>query len=60
MKPAQHWIDRLDEVSSERDHRNWIKAIQDDARKQPLERIQRLKKKVEHLNGIINRHIYDL
>jgi hypothetical protein len=33
MKTAQHWIDRLDEVSSERDQENWVKAIQRDARK---------------------------
>ncbi len=36
MKTAQHWIDRLDEVSSERDQQNWVKAIQKDARTEPL------------------------
>ena len=36
MKTAQHWIDRLDEVNSERDQQNWVKAIQKDARTEPL------------------------
>lgn len=36
MKSAEHWIGRLDEVSSERDQQNWVKAIQADARKEPL------------------------
>ena len=33
MKTAQHWIDRLDEVNSERDQQNWVKSIHKDARK---------------------------
>lgn len=36
MTTAQRWIDRLDEVNSERDQQNLVKAIQADARKQPL------------------------
>jgi len=35
MKSAQHWIGRLDEVSTERDQQNWVKAIQKDARTEP-------------------------
>jgi len=32
MKTAEYWIDKIDEISSDRDQENWIKAIQAGAR----------------------------
>lgn len=42
MKKAQDWIDRLDEVHSERDQQNWVEAIQADAIKDQQERLAAL------------------
>jgi uncharacterized protein YggE len=36
MKTAEHWINKLDEVSTERDQQQWVEAIQQDARNQAL------------------------
>ena len=41
MKSAQHWIDRLEDVSTERDQINWVKAIQRDAEKTPVKKVRR-------------------
>jgi hypothetical protein len=55
MKTAQHWIDRLDEVNSERDQQNWVKAIQRDAKKSPTKKARRLQKELRAANDMLAR-----
>jgi hypothetical protein len=43
MKKAQEWIELLVDVSTERDHRQWVEAIQSDARAELLEQNENLR-----------------
>jgi len=57
MKTAKSWIARLDEVNSERDQENWVKAIQSDAKKYHSKKARRLKRANDVLMDFINREM---